>query len=402
MLRTLTSFASIVLLLTACGDDTASDPDASTPGADAGPLDGSVRMRDAGVPIDAGPITLADGGACEGWGITPGEPITLEPDGAWTWVDVPEAHCMNGSSTGFGVRRGTVDRVIIYLEGGGVCFDGITCAGVANPDGFGASRFAGSTGYLDGYGIFRRSDSDNPFADWTHVYVPYCTGDTHAGTAVEGFEGREQVGYTNVGLFLARLVPTFPDVETVVLAGSSAGGLGTMANYDQVAQAFGCTPVHMIDDSGPILSQEYLRSCLQTKAIEMFDIPIPADCPQCDPRLGGEMRALWDYLLAKYPDRRFGQLSYTADGTMRNFYGIGLSTRCNFPMTMSATQFEAGLMELRAHLEPNTQTGTFYVDGDAHTFLSSDLGGASAGGATLGTWLGQMVSADAAWDHVGP
>lgn len=403
MLRSLSFFSSIALLLAACGDGSSADPDGGT-GLDGGNPGDSGGGRDSGQPVDGGPIALADGGACDTWGIEAGDPITGLSAGEWTWIDFPEAHCMDGSSTGIGVNLSPTGdpHLIIYLEGGGVCFDGVTCAGVANPDGFDGAEFGSIASGLSTYGIFRRADTDNPFRDWTHVYVPYCSGDTHAGTAVAGYEGREQVGYTNVHRYLTRLVPTFPDLDSVVLAGSSAGGLGTMANYDQVAQAFGCTPVHMVDDSGPILSDEFLRPCLQTKAIDTFGIPIPADCPQCDPRLGGQMIALWDYLVAKYPDRRFAQLSYTADRTMRNFYGIGLSPRCNFPATMSADQFQAGILDLRSHVDPLDQTATFYVTGDAHTFLPDDLGGASVGTTTLGAWLGQMVAGDAAWSHVGP
>lgn len=389
----------------ACSDPTASDADGGG-GSDSGSSDAPPSMRDGATPTDAGPIRIRDGGSCDSWGISePGAPITGLNAGQWTWVDVPEAHCMNGSSTGFGVNLGgtEADRVIIYLEGGGVCFDFITCSGAANANGFDRADFTSATSALSNYGIFRRGDASNPFREWTHVYVPYCSGDTHAGTAVEGFEGREQVGYTNMTHFLRRLAPTFrADLEMGVLAGSSAGGLGAMANYDQVAQAFGCAPIHLIDDSGPILPQEFLRPCLQLKAMEIFDVPLPADCPQCDPRGGGELFALWEYLVTKYPDRRFAQLSYTGDQTMRNFYGYGLHARCSFPQMMSEAQFAMGLDSLRTRLAGYPQVATWIVSGTSHTFLPGVLNRSSIGSTRLAAWLEQMISNDAAWDDLGP
>ena len=394
-----------ILALAACGGGDAPpiEPDAGALPVDAGPPPG----RDAGPRTDAGPVMPMDPGACDTWGSAPeGAPLEGLSEGRWTWVDVPEAHCMDGSSTGFGVRLGTSPRLMMYLEGGGLCFDAVTCAGVANPDGFSATRFRAVESDLDAYGIFSKTDASNPFRDWTVVYVPYCSGDVHGGTRVDGFEGREQVGYLNVGRFLSRLVPTFRDVhpvERAVLIGASAGGLGALANYDQVQRAFECTPVDLIDDSGPILGDDTLRPCLQQKAIDLFGLPVPADCPQCALPDGGGLSSLWTYLTLRYPERRFALLSNTRDQTMRQFFGIGLSPRCNFPIGMSGEVYEAGLIDLRDRvLSPHDRIHTFFVDGDRHTFVYEQLGRVTSGGTTLSAWLGAMLDGDASWSNVAP
>jgi hypothetical protein len=372
-------------------------------GIDAGTPPGD---EDAGASADGGPLTIADAGACDTWGIDgEGDAITGLTAGSWTFVPFPEAHCMNGTSTGIGVNlspSGT-QRLLIFLEGGGACFDAITCSGVAGASGFGSANLAGASGQLDNYGIFRRADEDNPLRDWTFVYVPYCTGDAHAGTNPDGYEGREQVGFLNVQAYLRRLVPTFRDSEMVLLAGSSAGGLGAFANFDQVQHAFGCAPVHMLDDSGPVLGDEYLRPCLQNIARELWGLTPPADCPQCAQEDGGGLSVLWSYLAQKYPDRRFGFLSTTADRTFRTFFGYGLSPRCNFPQSMSAEMFEEGIVELRdAIVSPYSNVHTFYVRSDGHTFLPFDLTRSMAGGLTVGAWITQLVEDDPAWTNVGP
>src|SRR5689334_18496513 len=69
------------------------------------------------------------------------------------------------------------------------------------------------------------------------------------------------VGYTNIGHYLQRLVPTFSSATQVVLTGTSAGAFGAFLNYHRVAQAFCPKPTVLIDDSGPVMSDTYLAPC---------------------------------------------------------------------------------------------------------------------------------------------
>ena len=189
----------------------------------------------------------------------------------------------------------------------------------------------------------------------------------------------------------------------VLLTGSSAGGLGALANYDQTQTMFGCVPVHMLDDSGPPMATDYLRSCLQEQTIALWGVVTPPDCPQCtDPALGG-LVSIWSYVGAKYPNRRFGLLSTMEDMTIRQFYGYGYSPRCNFPQVMSGADYTAGLEDIRDRvMAPYDNMRTFYRPGTGHTFLGRGLGGPMAGGVSLGAWIEQLLDDDPAWSHVGP
>ena len=405
MTRRLASLLLLLPVLAACGGDddapatldASADVDAGVPAEDAG---GGSMYR------DSGPIVVPDPGSCDTWGLDDeGEPITELVEGEWTFVSFPEAHCMDGSTTGIGINLSQTGsrRLVIYLEGGGACFDDITCSGVAGINGFDGDDLTSSAGQLSNYGLFRRADEDNPMRDWTQVYVPYCTGDAHAGTNPDGFEGRDQVGHSNIAAYLRRLVPTFSEVDKVLLTGASAGGLGAFSNFDQVQQAFGCTPVYGLDDSGPVLGDDYLRPCLQQKARDLWHIAVPEDCPQCALEDGGGLVAMWPYLAMKYPDRRIGLLSTVADGVIRSFYGYGFSATCESAAQMPASHFQAGLLDLRdTILAPHENTATFYVSGGAHTFLIGDLGRPMVGGVTLGEWIRRLIEDDPSWDDVGP
>lgn len=328
-----------------------------------------------------------------------------EPE-AWTWVDVPEAHCANGTSTGFSYSRSPTDvrRLVIYLEGGGACFNERTCESLHNPNGYGRAEFEGWLPVIRAFAVFNRIPTTNPFRDWSFVDVPYCTGDVHAGTNPDGYGGLEQVGYVNVQHDLARIVTMFPNLEMVVLAGSSAGGFGVLINYEQVQRAFGDVPVHAIDDSGPVMGDNHLGLCLQQRMRTYWQPPIPAGCTECNQADGGGLSAMWGYLATRYPDRRFALLSTTQDAVIRYFYGFGLSADCETSPTMSAEAFEAGLLDLRDDIiSPHPNVRVFMFPGEAHTMLLSNWTYWRTGaGPTLGEWVTSLTEGDAGWSNVGP
>ena len=85
---------------------------------------------------------------------------------------------------------------------------------------------AGRRSELDEPGIFDLDDPRNPFADWSMVYVPYCTGDLHLGTVTTPYSPTLTVqhkGFVNGTAALDALASTFPDATEIVVAGESAG-----------------------------------------------------------------------------------------------------------------------------------------------------------------------------------
>jgi len=400
-------------LLVGCGDD--DGPSDCPDCVDASiPVDGDSELDSSTPPVD---MAFDMGAACasgepepEAWdcssdpGVADAEPITADAD-TWTWVPFDDAFCMDGSSTGIGINiNPDSSKLLIFLEGGGACFDTFSCFGVANPNGYGSAQLAAAaSGSTLSRGITDRSDADNPFADWNFVYVPYCSGDAHSGTNADGFGGRSQLGHTNYQSYITRIAATFGDsVDEVVLGGRSAGGLGTVVNYPITASAFGCTPVHMLNDSGALLNDMYLRPCLQETTREVWGIAVPSECERCACDDGGGLVNTFPYLARRYPDANFALLSYTADRTFRQFFSYGYTSRCDRPSTMPAEDYEAGLEALRTLMASDDNFGTFYVTGESHTFTSGNLSGVSAGGVTLADWLQQFRTDDAAWTDVGP
>ena len=240
------------------------------------------------------------------------------PPMEWTYFEVPGTRCMNGSPAGFGISHNpNSSNVMIYLEGGGACFND-TCDFTA----FNIPFIPPSDG------IFSRSNSNNPVKDWTMIYVPYCTGDIHAGDAEKQLGGqlRQFRGYSNITRYLELWVPSFA-TERVLLTGISAGGFGAALNASQVARAYGDeVELTVIDDSGPPLSNDVIPPCLQTLFRETWNLDgtVLAECPACDPN--DFATGLLDHVLTTHPNVRFGLFSNTADQIIRTSWDLAGAT----------------------------------------------------------------------------
>lgn len=328
--------------------------------------------------------------------------------GQWTWIDVPGTKCANDSATGMGVNLGTSADLVIFMEGGGACFNAFTCANVAHPNGFDSGDLAGAIQQLGGQGVLDRADPGNPLRDATFVFFPYCTGDIFAGSNEDGFGGRAQVGYRNVGLYTDMLVAASDPVRRIVVSGWSAGGFGALYNYDRIQKAFEAArpgrPTFLIDDSGPPLPDEWLTPCLQTQLRTLWNLDetLPADCAACRGADGGGLVNALPYLADMHPDDRLALVTSTTDGVIRVFYGFGYPT-CSSTNPMPEAQFTAAVTSLRTDvIGARTNFKMFTIAGGGHVWTLNPLSQTMSGGTSMSAWLTAMLDGSASWDHVSP
>ena len=358
-------------------------------GNDAGDAGGMGGMGGMGVP---GTGTFAP----------TGEPLEA-PDMTWTWVDVPDSFCRDGSTAGLGLSLNSAsDKVMIFMQGGGACFDSFTCG--TNPANVALQKGEQIAG------VFNRTQADNPVKDWSFVFVPYCTGDVHLGTKedgmIEGVGPQMFVGRLNLLAYLNRIVPTFSDASQVLLTGISAGGFGAAASMEIVQWAFGDIPVTAIDDSGPPMSTEYLASCLQEKWSTTwgFDKSVLQDC-------GADCDGPGDYSLPysihvakKFPNHMGGLIETTGDVVITGFYGFGANDCTgSFFTAIPQDTFRMGLLDYRATImELDGDLGTFFIEGNQHTWLAANsFYEFEVGGVRMIDWFTDIVEGTAA-AHVGP
>ncbi len=341
--------------------------------------------------------------ATEGGATTP-QPFGAA-DGKWTWVPIDGAMCGNGSATGIGVNPTAASKkLVIFLEGGGACYEAKGCTGpkpgASHFMGYGASDLAEFAKDEGARGMFDRADAKNPFRDYDFVFVPYCTGDVHAGNhvKVDGDVTLNFVGQRNVKAMLPRVVANFSAPDKVVLTGSSAGGFGTMYNFWLVDDAFGGKNTMFVDDSGPFFPMPVVVAL--TIVVDIWDLPqtIAPNCPKCLDQMDmdGGLHQLIPYYAKTRPGRRGALLSSMRDKT--------ISER----LFIKQDEFQKALVDLADKTVPlNKDFHVFYLPGETHVWLHGDsktgkLSDVASGGTTLDVFLQRALDGDPAWADVRP
>jgi hypothetical protein len=182
----------------------------------------------------------------------PGTPLPDTPRGQYVQVVLDEAttgaRCGDGSPYAFWIRlapQGSpVDHVVVGMQGGGVCVFGDDCA--SRP----ADLFEALNDQPETTGPLSNDPDVSPFADWTKVYLPYCTQDVFVGGgATSAFDQITVQRYGAVDVRAAmRAVRDIlwrdldqerdggyqPENVRALFGGFSAGGFGTIYNYHWV------------------------------------------------------------------------------------------------------------------------------------------------------------------------
>jgi hypothetical protein len=318
-----------------------------------------------------------------------------KPPPPFTFVPVAGMSCADGSPTGVGLSRGG-DAVLVFLNGGGACWAAGACDASAGP--FGAAELAAAQ-LLVGGTILDRKLPGNPFAGFTVVFVPYCTGDVHAGESEQTYGGVtwRHHGHRNVEAALDWIAASLPRPSRVVVAGSSAGGFGALLAFDLVRARWpeGDTPevgAALVDDSGPTFVGTAIPASLRNAWWDAWNLAstVPPSCTTCQ----DDLSALWPTLSAAHPSDRLALLSTTADATMRGFFS-----------GMTGLEFEGALAELALELESLPNARTFRVGDPAratdHALLAAPALYSAQGTSLLG-WLAPLATGNGGFTSAGP
>jgi hypothetical protein len=340
---------------------------------------------------DAGAKPSSDASGDEPDSEPAGEPLTGLASGAWNWVDFPDSACDDGSPTGIAVNPGTSGDLVIFLNGGGACWDYLTCCvlEIATRGPFGAAQFDGlRSGALAG-SILDRSLPGNPLRDATLVFVPYCTGDLHAGENVITYEGNgverifRHVGRANVRAYLRRIAATWPAPARLVVSGASGGGYGAFLDYDQIRSRFPESQAFLIDDSGPPLGPGAAPTAILEAGVAHWGLDSLLD-PLCGEPCHESFATALRVLARKYPADRLAFLSSLRDKIISNYY------------LLDGARFEQELLRTSAEvLAPLPNVQFFFIPGDNHVMLTKPANFSQ--GIPLLQWLSQQLSGDAGW-----
>ena len=177
--------------------------------------------------------------------------------------------CSDGSPYRFFVHRGDASKLLIEFEGGGACWSGSTCeADVYNRRIISDPETARQTGQLQG--IYDRTNAENPLKDYTHVYIPYCTGDLHWGNSTASYTGLagapyaiQHKGAVNATTALNWAGENVAAPSQVVVAGCSAGGYGAALWSAKIARAYpGARMVQLADSAAGVVPEGFFTTTL--------------------------------------------------------------------------------------------------------------------------------------------
>jgi hypothetical protein len=335
--------------------------------------------------------------ACDGGGPAGGVPTNQPPlvaaPGVWTWVDVPGSQCSDGTPTGFAVNPQASDDLFIYFEGGGACWDYLTCFTLVTASGpFGAADWPAFEPTLNG--PFDRTRASNPMRNATMVYIPYCTGDLHVGDNVAQYQygvysgTYHHKGMPNTIAFLSLVASTWRKPARVVYGGSSAGGYGAALSYPLMRQTYPDAKMYLVDDAGTLLEGDALSPSLRSSWITSWNIGALADsiCIGCR----DDFSQVYPALAGRYPKDRMALLSSQRDVTIRTFFNL------------TPDEYQTDILAMvHDRLNPLPNFHAFLIAGEQHTLLWTSTQ-STTNGVVLETWLDDMLADRPAWATVQP
>jgi hypothetical protein len=280
------------------------------------------------------------------------------PRGDWVRVEPGGAtRCARGGRYAFWARRGDSNRLVVYFQPGGGCFDVTTCAPGStwfddSVDGGDDPSFAG--------GIFDFGDPRNPFRDWSFVYIPVCTGDVHLGDRVQTYRADgtsvtvRHTGLVNARAALEWAFERFPAPARVFVTGCSAGSVGSAFHVPAVLARYPRAQVAQLGDS---LAFQFHRP------IRLVDWGAHRHFPSFF-RIGARRFTMAGYLgelARRFPRRVFARFNFAGDDVQEQFFAAVGGDPDTFSRRLRRT--EASLVRRLSNYR------SFLACGDAHCAL---------------------------------
>ncbi len=201
---------------------------------------------------------------------------TTSPDLSTTWTQVtPPAVvpylggllgpvCTHATPYSFFYKRGTTDpnKLLVYYQGGGACWDSVTCsAPVYDPDVTASDNPANTT---TGFGDL--ANPSNPFSGWSAVFVAYCSADVHWGDKgpSASHDGVHHMGWENAKVVEKFAREHFVNPNEVFVTGSSAGAYGAILHGIYLHEVYLASTFNVVGDAGNgVITPAFLTGSLE-------------------------------------------------------------------------------------------------------------------------------------------
>jgi hypothetical protein len=337
---------------------------------------------------------------------------------AWTMITPPAQvkyngktlapMCTDGSQYVYFAKKGSgndVNKLLVYYYGGGACWDYTTCKAPTETPTTGPQDNPANSAHG---GFADPTNPDNPFATWSQVAVPYCTGDVHWGNATATYidpkDSSKSITVQHKGWVNAQVVEKwtrehFVNPDVLFVAGSSAGGYGALLNSLYFLQnAYQSSRAYVFDDAGAgVITPDFQTNNLGSWGVQ-------STLPTWIPGIGHTKLAklkLSDVGIdaANYYNPRVDFVQYTTsyDQTQSLFYNLMVRGDADLAWWLSACDWNSKMVaNLTAVAGPNYR---YYIGaGDTHTVWGNNkvytdtMGGVPR----LVDWVNAMLNGDTA------
>ena len=294
--------------------------------------------------------------------------------------------CLRGTEYTMSTRDAGSEDLVIFLQGGGACWDTLCAATETAAPG------------IPKAGILDVDLPGNPIAEMNIAYLPYCDGGVHASDVEYDVDGngvlepgtRDQFhhGLHNLSASLDVTVQTFPSPRRIVLMGVSGGGFGTIFAIPLVRTLYPDVPIDVVNDSGVSVGRpnqpEFFERLLGYWNI--LDSFLPASCPDC---IGddGHGTGVHSWGLEQDQNLRLSLLSHKQDSTIATFF-----------FGISGAQWEPELIREMAEVEAAhpDRVRSLIADGSDHTFLIGRTA-LEVEGISVQDWIAAMLDGSSEW-----
>jgi len=310
-----------------------------------------------------------------------GQWLEIEPGGSTL--------CSRGTPYHFFVRGGRNDRVIVDFEGGGACWNKLTCSASSSlfrAEARGLDEFKGRIDSGEFGGIYD-TDPSRVFADWTIVHIPYCTGDIHWGDAAADYGDGLTIqhrGFVNAKAALDWLYAQYPNPQNIFVAGCSAGAYGAALHSAYIARHYARAKVAMLADSGAgIITDSFLKDSLPNWGAQA-SLPPFIDALAKTSLEDLHLTDLYKAISSAFPGQRFAQTATQFDDDQIFYYTTMGGNPADWPglYRQSLERVEQSSSNVRSYVPP----GSMHCVLPYPFFYTREVGGVS-----LAAWTEQLV-----------
>lgn len=323
-------------------------------------------------------------------GLQPGWNI-IEPAG--------QTVCSDGSPYRFFVRPGDSDKLMVFFQGGGACWNGGMCDPHLEPTYRINLQEVDPNQY---HGIFVNGHAENPLGKYSVVFAPYCSADVHIGDAIASYEAPEleehlahpvtiqHRGYINADAVLKWTYAHFFRPSQIFVTGSSAGSIPSPYYAMRIAEHYPDARITQLGDGsgGYRLNGQELRPQDKWGTLDRLrELPELESLPSED----FNYETLYIAAAKRHPEITFTQYDTAEDATQKRFLAAGGAEPVSLLDNIQANQADIRREVSNFH--------TFIAGGDLHTILGRpEFYSYHVNGTFLRDWVAALVNGDSISD----